>query len=639
VTITATDAAGNLNTCTASFIVRDTTVPTITTCATNITGSANASCQAAVPNFTDAVVASDNCSATTVTQSPTIGTLVGLGTNTVTITATDAAGNLNTCMASFIVRDSTAPSITTCATNISASANASCQAAVPNFTNAVVAADNCSATTVTQSPTIGTLVGLGTNTVTITATDAAGNFNTCTASFIVRDTTVPTITTCATNITGSANGSCQAAVPNFANAVVASDNCSATTVTQSPTIGTLVGLGTNTVTISVADLNGNTNTCTASFIVRDTTAPTITCPANVTTNANAGLCYATGVALGSPTTSDNCGVASVSNDAPSQFAVGNTTVHWTVIDTSGNSNICSQTVAVVDNQPPTISCPANIVTNIPAGPSSTTSVALGTPVTSDNCGNLSVNNNAPASFSVGTTPVIWTVTDLGGNSRICTQQVTVTQDALASCYIVRGYDPVTTFAGCDPPTGTNERFWSGRVTLNGPVWDTSGEFIDFLDTGNMEMDENVTLVYEGSLRRLTLYYTDIDGISFDNILWTGLESGSGTSVYVKDGGCATISPVILDPCSTSGFDITTFEITAIAKEGNNIRVTWQCTAGMTNVLQVTSGTAGGSYSNNFTDLNPQIILNNTPSLVTTNFVHIGAATNAPARYYRIRLVP
>src|SRR4029077_18865329 len=110
--------------------------------------------------------------------------------------------------------------------------------------------------TVTQSPAIGTLVGLGTNTVTITATDAAGNFNTCTASFIVRDTTAPTITTCATNLIGSANASCQAAVPSFTNAVVASDNCSTIAITQTPTIGTLVGLGTNTVTLTVTDVAG-----------------------------------------------------------------------------------------------------------------------------------------------------------------------------------------------------------------------------------------------------------------------------------------------------------------------------------------------------------------------------------------------
>ncbi|MEZ5021014.1 MAG: hypothetical protein R2756_13030 [Bacteroidales bacterium] len=58
----------------------------------------------------------------------------------------------------------------------------------------------------------------------------------------------------------------------------------------------------------------------------DTQNPTITCPADVlNVPADAGQCYATGVALGSPTTADNCGVATVTNNAPVQFPCRSTT--------------------------------------------------------------------------------------------------------------------------------------------------------------------------------------------------------------------------------------------------------------------------------------------------------------------------
>ena len=87
----------------------------------------------------------------------------------------------------------------------------------------------------------------------------------------------------------------------------------------------------------------------------DTQDPTITCPANVTNvPADAGQCYATGVALGSPTTEDNCGVATVTSNAPAQFPVGTTTVTWTVTDIHGRTATCNQSVAVVDTQDPTI---------------------------------------------------------------------------------------------------------------------------------------------------------------------------------------------------------------------------------------------------------------------------------------------
>jgi hypothetical protein len=79
---------------------------------------------------------------------------------------------------------------------------------------------------------------------------------------------------------------------------------------------------------------------------------------------------ATGVALGKPATADNCGVASVTNDAPSAFPVGTTTVTWTVTDVNGNSTMATQIVIVSrkGNQLPvvTITSPAN-GTTYPAG--------------------------------------------------------------------------------------------------------------------------------------------------------------------------------------------------------------------------------------------------------------------------------
>src|SRR5213078_2926382 len=110
--------------------------------------------------------------AITLRQSPAAGTLVGLGTNTITVTATDAAGNSATCTTTFMVTDTTAPSVI-CSAVPSASADANCQAAVPNVLGGVTVSDKCSATGaigLRQSPAAGTLVGLGTNTITVTAT-------------------------------------------------------------------------------------------------------------------------------------------------------------------------------------------------------------------------------------------------------------------------------------------------------------------------------------------------------------------------------------------------------------------------------------------------------------------------------------
>jgi hypothetical protein len=81
--------------------------------------------------------------------------------------------------------------------------------------------------------------------------------------------------------------------------------------------------------------------------------------------------------------------------------------------------------------------------------------------------------------------------------------------------------------------------------------------------------------------------------------------------------------------------LSVLRITAIAQEGDDIRVTWTMGGGKTNALQATAGDIDGSFTNTFADL---FIVTNTVGSVT-NYLDTGGATNAPARYYRVRLVP
>ena len=56
-------------------------------------------------------------------------------------------------------------------------------------------------------------------------------------------------------------------VPDFTADVVATDNCGAVTVTQTPAAGTGVSVGATTVTLHVKDGVGNETTCTATLHV------------------------------------------------------------------------------------------------------------------------------------------------------------------------------------------------------------------------------------------------------------------------------------------------------------------------------------------------------------------------------------
>src|SRR5439155_904932 len=155
-------------------------------------------------------------------------------------------------------------------------------------------------------PAAGALVGLGTNTVTVTATDAAGNSTTCTTSFVVTDATPPTVV-CSAAPGATFDANCQAAVPNVLGVVTVSDNCTATgaiTLSQSPAAGTLVGLGTNTITVTATDGAGNSATCTTTFTVTDSTPPSVVCSAVPGASANANCQAAVPNVLGVVTVSD-----------------------------------------------------------------------------------------------------------------------------------------------------------------------------------------------------------------------------------------------------------------------------------------------------------------------------------------------
>jgi hypothetical protein len=92
----------------------------------------------------------------------------------------------------------------------------------------------------------------------------------------------------------------------------------------------------------------------------DVTPPTITCPANITVNNDAGACSA--VVYYVPVATDDSGVVSIVCIPPSgsTFPKGTTTVTATATDPSGNSASCTFSVTVVDAEAPEVACVAGV---------------------------------------------------------------------------------------------------------------------------------------------------------------------------------------------------------------------------------------------------------------------------------------
>ncbi len=163
-------------------------------------------------------------------------------------------------------------------------------------------------------------------------------------------------------------------------------------------------------------------------------APLIAAPSDVSVSAN-GLGGATGLSLGTPTVSSIAYASSrltVTNDAPALFALGQTTVTWTVTDPSGLYATATQLVSVSDVAP-SIAAPSDVSVSAIALGGAT--VSLGSPVVGSvaySVSQLTVTNNAPSMFPLGSTTVTWTVTDPSGLHATGTQVVTVNAAALKS---------------------------------------------------------------------------------------------------------------------------------------------------------------------------------------------------------------
>jgi len=289
--------------------------------------------------------------------------------------------------------------------------------------------------------------------VTWTATDAAGNTATAVQNVTVVDTTAPVLSLPA-DVSVEATGAQTAVTIGTASAT---DIFAVTITNDAPAT---FPIGTTTVTWTATDANGNASTGTQTVTVADTTAPTVTAPANVTVEATGPT---TAVSLGSATASDIVdGVLTATPDQTGPFAPGTYTITWSATDAAGNTGTATQNVTVVDTTPPVITAPANITVSATG---LQTAVSIGTATATDIFA-VTITNDAPATFPIGTTTVTWTATDANGNTATAMQTVTVV-DTTPPVITV---PPVT----INPVTGTvNLGVITAVDAVDGPVTVTS----------------------------------------------------------------------------------------------------------------------------------------------------------------------
>lgn len=427
-TWTATDDCGNSSTCEQIIFVEDTTPPTITFCAANITIECD---ESTLPANTGTTTASDNCDPSPAVEFSDV-TASGACPQgymiTRTWTATDACGNATNCIQIITVEDSTPPVIT-CPANVTIECD---EDSDPGSTGTATAVDNCDdnpVITFSDATVPGACPDESTISRTWIATDACGNSSSCVQTIVVDDSTPPVIT-CPANTTIECTDSTDPANTGFATA---SDNCATAPIvdySDVTTAGACPQAYIITRTWIATDNCGNTSTCNQLITVEDSTPPVITCPANVTIEcdessdpANTGLATAIDSCDDAPlvTFSD----AVTPGGCPQEFTISRT---WTATDACGNSSTCEQTIFVEDSTPPTITfCAANITIECDE---STLPDNTGTTTATDNCdpapdvafSDATVSGQCPQGYEITRT---WTATDACGNATNCIQIITV----------------------------------------------------------------------------------------------------------------------------------------------------------------------------------------------------------------------
>lgn len=105
--------------------------------------------------------------------------------------------------------------------------------------------------------------------------------------------------------------------------------------------------------LKVVDSFGQYDEDTTAVDVVDTRPPNVIAPAAVTAECTGPT--GTPVVLGTASASDVCDDAPIlTNNAPSVFNLGTTTVTWSAVDESNNKGTATQTVKIVDTTPPTL---------------------------------------------------------------------------------------------------------------------------------------------------------------------------------------------------------------------------------------------------------------------------------------------
>ena len=260
VTLTVFDAAGNSDSCEAVITIEDTIPPSMT--GQNITVDLEGNTSVTVTTSEVDNGSFDNCSIAALSLTP--NTFTSVGTFDAVLEGIDDSEN----MASVIVEitvidtfDDEAPVAVCQNLTVILDENGEATISAENIDGG--SSDNSGSYSVSIDTNTFNCTNIGENEVTLTVTDPSENIDTCVAIITVQDNSAPVIT-CPDDQFIEAGPDGTLILPDYVanNEVTATDNCTDNlTIVQDPAAGTILGMGSYTITFITIDSSGNENMC------------------------------------------------------------------------------------------------------------------------------------------------------------------------------------------------------------------------------------------------------------------------------------------------------------------------------------------------------------------------------------------
>ncbi len=268
-----------------------------------------------------------------------------VGGNTVKLTVSDSLGAQDSCEVTVTVIDEIPP-VSLCKP-ITVQLNELGEASIEASDIDNGSSDLCDIKEMTVSPNSFSCEDVGTSvTVTLTVTDNNDNESSCTTQVTVIDN-IPPIALCKP-FTVQLNELGEASITAADIDRGSTDNCGNVSLEVDITDFTCANVGSNTVTLTVTDVNGNVSTCISMVTVQDNVLPDVVCQ-DITIQLDAsGKASIVATDIDNSST-DACGIASyeASKTNFNYQDLGNNNVILTVTDRNGNSSHCTGSTMVV----------------------------------------------------------------------------------------------------------------------------------------------------------------------------------------------------------------------------------------------------------------------------------------------------